>query len=309
MTDDKIKKYFLGELSETEAEGFEENCAQSAELTEQTQLVESELIDAYLREELSAADKKLFESNYLITETRLEKLKFAKAFLNNFKTQTIIEPKVSLWQSLFSSLQLRLAFAGIISLLLLGGFIFVLLNLQKSGEIVQQQNTSQTPTPKIENQNNQPVLNSANQNLNTNLALPNRNVQNNANTNKPTPPPEIKPTPTPETVESAPALASFVLVPGTLRSEGEQFIKIPSKTAKVTLSLNLPKDAGKYQTYKATIQTADGDTIFTASNLKTLNLTLSADKLENRTYIIFVEGTNAQNSPETIAEYTFKVRR
>ncbi len=151
MNDDKIKKYFLGELDETELFDFEFNIAQKAELTEQAQLVESELIDAYLRDGLSQSERNLFENNYLITEARREKLKFAENFLNSFKTQTVNEPQVSIWQTIFGSFQMRLAFAGLLTLLLLGGFIFVLQNWQKNIDVVEQ--ITPTPTPVIENKN------------------------------------------------------------------------------------------------------------------------------------------------------------
>ena len=315
MTDDKIKKYFLGELTETEANGFEEDFAQNAELTEQAKLVESEIIDAYLRDEFSESERLLFEANYLTTEARREKLRFAQIFLSSFKQQSkaVIEKK-SIWLTIFSRHQFpRLVFAGIVTILLLGGFIFVLLNRQDKPEFARQQNTNQTPTPKNDNQNNPPISNTniINQNLNANSVSANATNQNSADTKKPTPTPAIKTTPTPKTIEqSAPTLASFVLFPGTLRSEGEQFIKVLANTNKINLRLKLPKDANKYQTYTATIKTADGETVFTSPNLKSLNLTLPAIKLENRTYIIFLEGQNAQNQPaESITEYTFSVRR
>ena len=302
MTDDNIKQYFLGELSETESFDFEFDVAQNPELTEQAQLVESELIDAYLRGGLSENDRNLFEKNYLITEARCEKLKFAKEFLNSFKAQKIIEPKVSIWQIIFASFQMRLAFGGLLMLLLIGSFIFVLQNWQKKIEVVEQ--ITPTPTPIIENKNTE---------INSNVAnstVKNSNFQNATNAKKTTPTPETTPTPTPENIEpSTPTLATFMLLPGTLRSNGEQFIKLTPSINKINLRLSLPKEAIKYQSYNVIIKTADGATISTFSNLKSLNLNLPANKLEKRTYIIFVEGNNPQKPAESIAEYTFRVIR
>ena len=121
VTDEKIKQYFLGKLDETESFDFEFVAAQNAELTEQAQLVESELIEAYLRGGLAENDRNLFEKNYLITESRREKLKFAESFLNSFKAQTIIEPQVSIWQSITNSFQLRLKIFGRYHVFLLTG--------------------------------------------------------------------------------------------------------------------------------------------------------------------------------------------
>ncbi len=301
MNEQNFKNYFLGKLSEAEGEAFEEKIATDAELTEKAQIVESELIDDYLRGNLSASERQLFEAIYLITEARREKLRFAKSLwkvANEQKSNEIVFEKTpnSLWQ-IWNAW--RVAFVGVAAFLLLGAFVFFWINSSKKEEIVKQQNTNQSPTPKAENQNIQPL---------ESVNIPNQKSNNSNKNISPTPEPKSSPTPKPSE-QPAPILASFVLSPGTLRDDGEQFIKITPNTNKINLRLNLPKDANKYQTYTATIKTADGETIFTAPNLKSLNLTLSADKLENRTYIIFLEGKTAENPPESVAEYTFRVRR
>jgi hypothetical protein len=43
--------------------------------------------------------------------------------------------------------------------------------------------------------------------------------------------------------------------------------------------------------------------------LKALSFKIAAEKLENRTYIISLEGKNNQNEFEPIADYVFRVRR
>ncbi|CAN5382027.1 hypothetical protein BH10ACI1_BH10ACI1_12320 [soil metagenome] len=304
LNEEKLKKYFLGKLSEAENEGFEEEIAVSSELSEEAQIVESELVDDYLRGNFSASDGELFEAIYLTTKARREKLLLAKSLwkvANEQKINKVTVPKTPKafgqnWNAW------RITFAGFATLLLLGAFIFFWFNSHRTEEITKQENTNQSPTPKAENRNIQPTEN-------TNSVNQTANVSPNFNKNvSPTPLPKTTPTPKPSE-QSAPTLASFVLLPGTLRDEGEQFIKISPNTTKINLGLNLPKDTSKYQTYNATIKTADGETIFTSPNLKSLNFTLSADKLENRTYVIFLEGRTAQNSLESVADYTFRVRR
>ena len=307
LNEEKLKKYFLGKLSEAENERFEEEIAVSEELSEQAHIVESELLDDYLRDTLAASDRKLFEAIYLTTEARREKLRLTNSLWKVANEQEINEiiakTPNSVWQNWNAW---RVAFAGFAAILLVGAFAFLWLNSRGKEEIVRQESTNQSPTPKAANRNIQPIEN-------TNLVNQNANISTNSNSLKnknasPTPTP--KTTPTPKPVEpSAPTVASFVLLPGTLRDDGEQFIKIAPNTNKINLRLNLPKDATKYQTYIAVIKTAEGETVFTSPNLKSLNLTLPAKKLENRTYIIFLEGQNAPNTPESVAEYSFRVRR
>jgi len=305
LNKDKLKHYFLGKLSEAENNLFEEEIALDEKLTQTAQIVESELVDDYLRGNLSASDGELFEAIYLRGEARREKLLLAKSLwrvANEQQASEIAAAKTSLsfWQTWNA---LRVAFAGVAAILLVGAFVFLWRNSHDKEEIVQQQNSNQPPIVIIENRNTPPIenVNSASQNVN------NSNLRQNKNA-PPTPAPKATPTPTPMK-QSAPTLASFTLLPGTLRDEGEQFIKIAPNTQKINLRLNPPKDAAKYQTYSAVLKTADGETVFTAPNLKSLNLTLPAKKLENRTYIIFLEGQKAQNTPESVAEYTFRVRR
>ena len=313
MDKQKLKQYFLGNLSEAENNLFEEEIALDEKLTEAAQIVESELIDDYLRGNLSASDRELFGAIYLTTEARREKLSLAKSLwrvANEQKVSEIVaaETSLSFWQTWNAW---RVAFAGVAAITLVGAFVFLWLNSRDKGEIVQQQNSNQLLTLKAENRNTQPIenVNSVYRNVN-NSNLP--RIKNVAPTpalkKTPTPAPKTIPTP-PPMKQSAPTLASFTLLPGTLRDEGEQFIKIAPTAQKINLRLNLPKDATKYQTYSVVLKTADGETVFTAPNLKSLNLTLPAKKLENRTYIIFLEAQNAQNTPESAAEYTFRVRR
>jgi len=58
-----------------------------------------------------------------------------------------------------------------------------------------------------------------------------------------------------------------------------------------------------------TVKTAENETVLTASNLKSLSFKIGAEKLQNRTYIISLEGKNKQNEYESIADYTLRVRR
>jgi len=81
MTDERIIAYLLEELPEYDLEQFEEECRVQDEWpTEQINLVEGDLIDAYLRDELRPERRQRFEQNYLTPE-RLERVIMAAALL------------------------------------------------------------------------------------------------------------------------------------------------------------------------------------------------------------------------------------
>ena len=393
MNEGKLKIYFLGKLSQSEAEDFEEEIALDADLTERAQIVEEEMIDDYLSGNLLSAERILFEANYLTTEARRKKLKFADNLRDGLRRQTqmtiLSETKArpSFWQSLSFP---RLSFAALGGLLFLSAFLFFRSGDDRKPEISQLGDSNQTTAQKNEDRNFS--INQKDRDTNSDSAskpvdgpvrdtpdektkifpppvtkkvspkpvLPIR-VKNNPpkagriNTTKDT----IEKTVTtqdssignnfvPKQMSSLPPdskkvgellalqpdvrregyvaggrsdqsqitldgrekkAPTFLLLPKSLRGADEQSIKIPAATNRINLRLKLPKSAKKYQAYTATLQTPDGAAVLSFPNLKSFNLTLPPDKLENRTYLLLLEGRNAQDPAEPLAEYTFRVRR
>jgi hypothetical protein len=153
LNEERLKSYFLGELPAPDAESLEENCALSAELTERAQMIESELVDDYLRGNLSAAESDSFETHYLITEARREKLSLAQALWRVAgeageagapKAAAAPHSATSFWQRLFVRRQyFHLAWTAVLLLLVSGGLVFYLLTLSGRRETA-----SETPAPR-----------------------------------------------------------------------------------------------------------------------------------------------------------------
>jgi hypothetical protein len=313
MKNETIKNYFLGKLSEAESSSLEIEIAENENLFEQAEIVEDDLIDDYLCDGLSASEKQSFESNYLTTQSRYEKVKFAQVFLSNLNKQPteieVISEQQSFWKSIFASFNFYKAFAlSSLAILAVGGIYVVWQTQPKNTEIVIEQNSNQVPTPIVERGIDITNSNNLITKPNANSTPKQSNISKQTPTPTPTPTPEITTTPI-QKESNKPILASFTLFPGALRSNGEQFIKVTSETNKINLRLALPKDSTKYSKYNATIKTVNGETVSTFSNLKSLNLTLSANKLKNETYIIFLAGNSPEKPVESIAEYTFRVQR
>lgn len=70
MTDEQITAYLLEELTEQESEQFEEQCFAQDEWPAEMDAAEQDLIDAYLRNELSSDRKRRFVERYLTTDAR-----------------------------------------------------------------------------------------------------------------------------------------------------------------------------------------------------------------------------------------------
>lgn len=322
MTEDDIKKYFLGELNEAATDSFEEEVARSAELFEQAQIIENDIIDDYLQDRFSSAEQALFKENYLTTPARHQKIKFSRLFLSNIQKESPktaqtakIKEHKSFGQIIFGNFQLFKVFAfGTLAIIFIGGFFLIWLNRQSESDIAGQQNTNQSPPSENQSKGNlsDSNLNGADPQFRSELNSEKPKSLQESNSKKITPTPEPKPiiVPTRKPVQSSkPVFASFTLAPGMLRDSGEQSIKIPAETDKIRLHLKFPKDSIKYRIYRATIKTAEGETVFSVSNLSSLDLILPAAKLTSNTYVIFLEGKSSSKPAESVAEYTFRVER
>ena len=87
MTDERIIAYLLRELPEEGLERFEDECFSQEGWPDEIDLVEGDLIEAYLRNELAPQRRELFERNYLTTEARHERVGIAAALLRHIDKQ------------------------------------------------------------------------------------------------------------------------------------------------------------------------------------------------------------------------------
>jgi hypothetical protein len=75
----KIRKYLLGQLTEAECETVEELFLTDPAFREKTLIVEEDLLDEYLTKRMSVEDSAQFQSYYLATPQKQEKLMVAMA--------------------------------------------------------------------------------------------------------------------------------------------------------------------------------------------------------------------------------------
>jgi len=91
MTDERITAYLLQELSAREAEQLEEQCfAQPEWPAGDLASAENDLIEAYVRKELSWTRRRRFKKRYLVTQARKDRLLLARSFL-----QIVCPPKLT----------------------------------------------------------------------------------------------------------------------------------------------------------------------------------------------------------------------
>jgi hypothetical protein len=101
-TEQQIKSYLLGELSESEVEQLEESLFADDEMFSEIQAVEMSLVDGYVRNELPHDERERFETEYLVTPERRQKISQAKLFhneLNALRPMPEISEERSDWLS------------------------------------------------------------------------------------------------------------------------------------------------------------------------------------------------------------------
>ena len=315
----EVRRFLLGELSETERTAFEENFIADEYFFEQIRVVEDELIESYTRGTLAETDKAKFERNFLITEKRRQRVAFTRSMLDKLaenresaavkKTETAaVNPSV--WNSIVNFFKIpQLAFGATLAITLAAFGGWFLLKNSNQPEIARQT----TPTPMatieiIQANANQSVPSNQNSAANSNLKTPeaiktNANNAGQATTDKNSNTQKEKP------VAVNPVLALFA---GTVRSEGAtKTLNLPEKAESVTLQLNL--ESVDYKIYLAEIVNADGKVVAKSGNLRAgkskINFSVPAAKFLRGDYLVKLSALNPQNENESVADYTFRVNR
>ena len=72
-------KYLLGNLTDEEQAQIEDRAFADGDYLSSLEATEADLVDAYVRGELSQADRRSFENRFLTVPERLRKVEFARA--------------------------------------------------------------------------------------------------------------------------------------------------------------------------------------------------------------------------------------
>jgi len=81
QSENMIWRYLLGELTEADQTALERELLMDRDKFNQAWAVENELIDSYVRGEMSPADRERFEGHYLASALHRERVAIAASFL------------------------------------------------------------------------------------------------------------------------------------------------------------------------------------------------------------------------------------
>jgi len=308
--EEKLRGFLLGDLSESERAAIEERFLADEDFSTQLCVVEDELIESYLRRELSARDRQRFEAAFLTRPGRRERVLMMKGVLASANAEASLqaEPSTSFWATLLAHLRFQSAVAryalaaAVVFVLAFGALLlFNKLGSKQDGQIAQQ-----TPAP-----NRPGVTATASPDSSPRISQPQPTPSPAV-----TPLPRISPSPITETHPAGPTLATIILRPTLMRDpSAANKVVVSSSVQQVRLQLNL--DRNDYKSYAVRITTVDGRLVWQASSIHarstngaaSLALSLPARRLATDDYIVEVSGANDGGPTESLASYFFSVTR
>ncbi|HEX6189736.1 MAG TPA: hypothetical protein VFZ40_16795 [Pyrinomonadaceae bacterium] len=313
-----MTRYLLGELSESEQSALEEEYFTDPQIFNEVLKTESELVDGYVRGQLSNEVRERFEQSYLANPARSERVKFAAALATRLdepnhpvtsREQATLP--VSWWQRLLASVggqrpTLRLSMALATLLVMLGSVWFLVENRRRQQSELARTRAAQEAQQKRERELSQPPADQGKRV--DDLAAEGNRVE-------PSPEQITQPTPT---SNAAPRSVTLALTVGGVRGGGNTEIPtlvISPDTAQARLLLNLKEN--NYPSYRASLQTIAGVEIFSQTGVKPVRaktgasfvFTVPAHKLAAGDYVLTLRGNNPDGEVDDLSKSLFRVEK
>jgi hypothetical protein len=330
-TNHDLNQYLLGALPEAEAESFDELGFADEGFVDTLNAVEKDLVDAYVQGDLADPELERFESYYLASPLRREKVIFAQAFKvlsdrraiapveSENAAKSVTRGKASGWFSVLNVIAaehpaLRWGFVAVALVLMIGAGWLVFDNVRLRHQVSQTQASQDELLHRereLQNQikgqqsassaTEQEVARLRDEQKRLEQELPKQREQQDIREQH-------------EPSSGGLSIASFILAP-QLRGVGQiQTVSVPAKTDLVAMQLGLePND---YSAYRVALLNQSGNqTLWRRSKLKakmagdskTISVSFHAAMLKPQTYVLRVSGISAKGVAEIVGDYPFKV--
>lgn len=312
-----IARYLLGELPEEQQVEIEDRAFQDNDYLATITAVENDLIDEYVRHELSETDRRKFENRFLASAERRKRVEFARALANVASEATVAErpsTAVSWRDSLDAFVRSlnpfgKLALAALTLLVVASGAWLLIETLRLRSELtrLQAQNQSRQGLEQqieAERKRNEELAARLNQEKQqreqSDESL--RQLSETAQTATPAP---------------RPIIASLTLLPGISRGGGEKpSLALAGNARLVRLQIGIDAEE-TYKTFAVELRTTAGRQVWTKENLKagsrrgarSVGLTLPATALKPGEYELKLSGVKDGGGTEEVGYYYFNVKK
>ena len=309
-----IRRYLLGELPEQELEQFEQLLMSDDDMYQELMFAEDDLIDDYISNMLSEEDRAKFKRRFLVVPELRQNVSFTSALRKHaLKTapQIVAEEVVSGRPSLFESLKnlfKQPVFAFSFAMVLLAAIALNTWLFRQNSQLkrtVQQLETQQARSGTVDLQEQLSSAHQRNQQLEAEvlrqqqlLAEESRKLQ-------------LAQAQQNGTTQDRSGVLALTLTSGFVRDSGEWTrVSLPPNKDEVMFRLDVA--GGDYRSYRAVLQTIEGQPKWSKKDLKFragnfVPLKVPARILVPGDYRITLNGLNSSGSLTEISNYYFRV--
>jgi hypothetical protein len=316
-----IAQYLLGDLPEEEQIRVEERAFRDPQYRENIVAVENDLMDEYVRGGLSDRERRQFESRFLASSKRRQKVEFAKALTRVISESVVTEGAdlstpvrassswwdafVAFWRGPHLALQVSAAAAALTLVISLSWLVAE--NLRLRSQLAQHQETleRQVAEQRARSEDLTTQLQREREQRERNEEVV-RRLQQERVTGKPEEPTQPL---------FASNVASLVLWPGTARSAEERpKLVVPQAATRAQLQIRLDGEP-EYQQFRVELRTRGGKEIWSQNRLRAKRLrvgwavvvNLPASALHTDEYELALKGVGDQQEVEDFGYYYFSV--
>lgn len=321
-----ITQYLLGELPEEQQIEIEDRAFSDTEFLASITAVENDLIDEYVREELPEETRRRFESRFLASEGRRQRIEFARALVRladetrvtDGQASKVTAASVSWRDSLAAFIHglnpaAGIALAAATLLILVGGAWLITQTLTLRNQLTQlqaqqqsQQGDRQTLERRVELERRR------NEELAAEL---NQEKQQRAQTDESLR--RLSETIKQQNETPRPIIASLTLLPGLSRGATTQpRLLLPANATVVQLQIGIEPEE-TYKTFAVDLRTLAGRPVWTRDSLparsarggRSIRLTLPATALITGEYELRLKGMTDTGATEDVGFYYFEVMK
>ncbi len=323
-SDKLITRYLLGELPEEQQIEIEDRAFSDQEFLASITAVENDLIDEYVRGQMSENDRRRFEQRFLVSESRRKRVGFARALtrvmaetrVTERETPTVVAAPVVSWRDALAAFihglhpAGKLALAAAMLLILIGGAWLITETLRLRSQLTNLQAQRQGDRQALERQVE--VERKRSEELAAQLE---REKQQRAQTDESLH--RLSETVNRPDETPRPIIASLMLLPGMSRGASTQpKLVLPANASVTQIQIGLEPEE-EFKNFGVELRTISGRSVWTRDHLTARNtrggrivrLTLPASVLGSGEYELRLKGVNATGETEDVGFYYFAVTK
>lgn len=314
-TYETLAQYLLGELSDEMRREIEREYLADGDCLDELLAVEDDLMDEYVRGELSAREREQFEQHLLAGPGQREKLRYAQTLMERMPAvrttapakQGPSSPERDSWFSFYGKRKLvPVLVVGFAAIVLVAGAAWLIMRViqlqikvehMKAEQVTAQQREQELQAKLAsEQKEKEELLRQLRQNSEVGMT---EGTGEQTTAEKPT----------------APRMATFMLSPALMRGgEATDFV-VPRGVDVVQLQIQV--GGADYNSYRAELKTADGESVYDLSGLKARRthnvelvfLRIPGRLLIKRDYVLKISGLIEGGSFEDAGFYTFRITK